>query len=61
MQPQMWVAMPGVEDPGRGTATASLILGIVGIPFFWLFGVAPVLAIIFAFQSRAKSKNAGLG
>src|SRR5262245_42926787 len=36
-------------DPrcGSAMATASLVLGLVGIVLFWLDGVMPILAIVF--------------
>lgn len=47
-------------DPGAGNATASLVLGIVGVFTFWFFGVIPLLAFIFSMQSRTRSRAAGL-
>jgi hypothetical protein len=38
----------------------SLILGILGLGMFWLFGVVPLTALILAMQSRAATKGAGL-
>ena len=49
---------PGV-DPGGGSATASLVLGLLGIPFFWLVFILPTLAIVYSLTSRNQSRRAG--
>jgi hypothetical protein len=45
-----------VATRGNAMATASLVLGLVGIPFFWLFAVPPLLAVIFGFIARSQIK-----
>jgi len=44
--------------PGHGTAVASMVLGIIGIFTFWLFGVAPILAFVLSMDSRTRTKAA---
>ena len=45
--------------PGNGMAIASLVLGCCSIVFWWLWGIVPVLAVIFGGVSMNQSKKAG--
>ena len=44
---------------GNGLAVAALVLGCCSVFFFWLYGIVPVLAIIFGGVSMDRSKKAG--
>ena len=46
--------------PESGFAVTSLVLGCVGIVSFWLYGIVPILAIIFGGISMNKSKGQGV-
>lgn len=50
------------NDPGKGMATASLVLGIIGLCTGWLYGVGCVLgiiAVVLAVSSGNKSQAEG--
>jgi hypothetical protein len=46
-------------SPGQGMAVAALVLGCVSIVFFWLYGITPILAIVFGGVSMNQAKKAG--
>jgi hypothetical protein len=47
-----------MQRPQRaGLATAAMVCGIAGIFLFWLFGILPILAIIFGFISASTVKK----
>lgn len=48
-----------VRIPGYGFAIAALVLGCCAPFFFWLYGVVPVLAIVFGGVSMSQSKKFG--
>lgn len=50
-------ATPQPETP---FAITSLVLGCVGVLMFWLYGIVPILAIIFGGISISKSRKAGV-
>lgn len=45
--------------PGYGFAVTALVLGCCSPFFFWLYGVVPVLAIVFGGVSMSQSKKYG--
>lgn len=47
-------------QPETAFAITSLVLGCVGIILFWMYGIAPILAIIFGGISISKSKKLGV-
>ena len=46
------VAGTAVPPGSNGMAVASLVLGILGLFFFWLIGIPPILALVFGYQSK---------
>lgn len=48
------------QDPGRGTGTASLVLGIIGLGTVFLGSICGIIGIILALISGSKSKSVGL-
>ena len=44
---------------GTGLAITALVLGCCSVFFFWLYGIVPVLAIVFGGVSMDRSKKAG--
>jgi hypothetical protein len=48
-----------VASPGQGMAIAALVLGCVSIVFFWLYGIVPILAIVFGGVSMNQAKRVG--
>lgn len=55
LQPQ-----PTTPQPESAFAITSLVLGCVGVLMFWLYGIVPILAIIFGGISISKSRKAGV-
>jgi hypothetical protein len=47
----------GVGPPTNGKATASMVLGILGLLFLYLIG--PVLALIFGYQAKNEIEASG--
>jgi len=43
----------------NGMAVASLVLGLVGILFFWVFAIPPILAIVFGSVARSQIRASG--
>ena len=43
--------------PANGMAVASMVLGILGL--FFLFGIGPLLALIFGYQSKRQIEESG--
>lgn len=52
---------PVAQDPGRGMAIASMVLGIVSIPLAWAYvGVATaIVGLILGIIAKKKQKEAG--
>ena len=48
-----------LPPPAQGLAITSMVLGILGVFTFWLYGVIPILAIIFGAVAMSKAKKAG--
>lgn len=44
----------------QGFSITSLVLGCCSIVFFWLWGIVPVLAIVFGGIALSKQKAAGV-
>ncbi len=44
--------------PGHGLSIASMVLGIVSIPMFWLYGIIGLLALVFGCIGFSTSKRA---
>lgn len=40
--------------PTNGMAVASLVLGVLGLFFFWVLAIPPLLALVFGYQSKRK-------
>lgn len=55
--PTVTVDSPAV--PSQGLAVTALVLGCCSVFFFWLYGIVPVLAIIFGGVSMNQSKKTG--
>jgi hypothetical protein len=49
---------PGYKPPGKGFATASLVLGIIGLVFADM--ILGILAIIFAVVAKKKGFSGGI-
>lgn len=47
-------------QPETAFAITSLVLGCVGVLMFWLYGIVPILAIVFGGISMSKSKKLGV-
>lgn len=56
MTTQASTTTPTTETP---FAITSLVCGCVGIMFFWMYGILPVLAIVFGGVSIGKSRKVG--
>jgi len=41
--------------PSNGCATAGMVLGIVGLPFFWLFAIPSIIGLILSIVGLARS------
>lgn len=52
-----WHGTPPAQP--QGFAITALVLGCVGILTFWIYGIVPILAIVFGGISIAQSKKAG--
>jgi hypothetical protein len=57
--PSPWTTPTGVgqPQPAPGLATAALVLGIVGLFFFWT-AIVPVLAVVFGLIAWQRAKRA---
>jgi Domain of unknown function (DUF4190) len=47
----------GPATRANGMATASFVLGLAGIPLFWLLAVPSLLAVIFGFIARSQIRR----
>lgn len=47
----------GGNEPGKGAATASLVLGIIAV-VFWFFGYSAILSIVLGIIGIVQSQNA---
>ena len=61
--PPRYAGQPNVvrpaNDPGSGQALAGMILGIVGLPFFF-FGFVPLLGLIFSLIGMSSVTRKGM-
>jgi uncharacterized protein DUF4190 len=55
---QAWPGAVGYQKT-NGMAVAALVLGIVGIPTYFLFGIVGILAVIFGFVARSQIEKSG--
>jgi len=56
--PPYGMPLPPATRP-HGLATAALVCGLVGLATFWLFGIVPLLALIFGLSSVRTIRNSG--
>ena len=59
--PQPQVVYVQQQPKAAGLAVASMVLGILGLFFGWLYLVPPVLAVIFSGVALNQIKQRGLG
>lgn len=57
---------PPMRSQRAGLAVAAMVCGIIGVFTFWIFGILPLLAVIFGFVSasgikRSNGSRTGLG
>lgn len=50
---------PTTQPPAQGLSITALVLGCVSIVFFWLYGITPILAIVFGGIAISKQRKVG--